>query len=502
METIIEKIPRWARDRIGYQCLVDTFAIGCVDIKNKAGLYAENVYGDKVSTLRWHECDEKYHYGNGYYGGDLNGISYAVKEYFNELGVDLLYLTPIFEAGTNHKYDSIDYKKIDKQFGTMEDFKRLVSLCKKNNIRLILDGVFNHSSSMHEWYLKANEGIKGYKDFYKRNREGYILFWRGVKTLPVLNHENEEVRKYLYESEDGVILFWLNEGIDGFRLDAAEELGKKPISLIRKNMKKKYPDSLLIGEIIDSYGKEWLSSGLLDGLMNYVFRGATVNFLTGKNNGNKYLKELTKMYNEYPKEKLYVSWNIISTHDTNRMLYDLDGDESLFKMAVILQFTYPGVPLIYYGDELGMYPGKKGSGNRASMEWDCFNSYKRYFANHDKSIEPMEWDKVNRFNSYQQFYKHIIRVRKNYTVFSYGDFIPLYSDNDAIAYIRLHENKAAFICVNRSNFDRNIKINIPKDTMDKSLVLTCVYGGNSDIDLSKENIEFRMEGRNSYLFVN
>ena len=119
----------------------------------------------------------------------MPGVSNAINNYLADLGINMLYMTPVFAAESNHKYDTVNYKEIDKQFGTLDDFKDLVNTCHKHDMKLILDGVFNHTSSLHEWYKKAKQGIKPYSDFYKKNSDGYFLTWAGVETLPLLNHE-------------------------------------------------------------------------------------------------------------------------------------------------------------------------------------------------------------------------------------------------------------------------------------------------------------------------
>ena len=153
--------------RIGYQCFVDSFAISQESIEDKAERYQGNVYTAQSKLLSWNSESEDYCYGNRFYGGDLNGLTNAAQKYLAELGVNLLYMTPVFKALTNHKYDTVDYKLIDPQFGTLADFEKLIQTCHQNDIKLILDGVFNHTSSEHEWYQKARQGIEPFTDYYK-----------------------------------------------------------------------------------------------------------------------------------------------------------------------------------------------------------------------------------------------------------------------------------------------------------------------------------------------
>ncbi len=451
-------------------------------------------YGCQKVKLEWHEIDTTLHHSSGYYGGNLKGLSDSVN-YFKDLGVNLLYLTPIFEAVSNHKYDTVNYERIDPHFGSEKDLFDLIENCHKNDIRIILDGVFNHTSIEHEWYKKAVSGDERFKKYYKINDEGYILFWNGIMTLPVLDHSNPEVQDYFYFSEDSIVKHWLKLGIDGWRLDVAERLGKETLANIRASMLEVNPDALLIGEVVETYGKEWLQDGLLDGVMNYVFKGVTSNFFSGRIDAKEYMRELNQMYAEYPSQKLRASWNLITTHDTHRMLFEVDSDESLFKIAAIIQFTYPGAPVIYYGDELGVRMGEKEVNNRAGMDWKCVKSYDLY-----KKSQPMPWEDLDRYNSYHQFYKHIIWLRKNYPVLATGDFLPIFADDKVAAFMRTSNQGNAFVIFNTGE-NRSIKFSIPDFVLDKSLVMQCKYGGNTPLHLNKKEMDFYIGSRNAYIFI-
>lgn len=487
--------------KIGYQCFVDSFSIGSEDLGVKFSSINDKVYDKEVKLLEWDEEYDEYCYGYGYYGGDLIGVKKAAENYLSGFGINLLYLTPIFSAESNHKYDSLNYKEIDKRFGTIGNFKELVKICSDKGISLILDGVFNHTSSNHEWFKKAKLGDKIYSDFYKKNNEGYYLNWGGVETMPLLNHDNSSVQKYFYLDNDSVVPFWLNLGAGGWRLDVAEGLGKEVILKIKKSISSRFNDKILYGEVVDSYGREWLGEDLLDGVMNYVFLGNVVNFLTNKINGEKLLFELSKMYNEYPVENLMMSWNIISTHDTNRMIYEVGGDENLFKIAVALQFTYPGVPMIYYGDELGITPGKKDYNNRKGMDWEKVNILDLKLKAPWKIVQPMDWKRANELGSFNFYYKHMIWLRKNYQALVEGEFLPVFSNEDIIAFFRIYDDKFIFTLVNRGR-QQKIKINIPKEIYKLKPALKGLHGPLSSLDCSKPTIEICAYAQNSYILAN
>ena len=491
----------WSKKVIGYQCFVDSYSIGHKSLPEKAMHYPEKVYNHQTRLLNWLEEFDEYCYGYAFYGGDLSGIINSINSYLAEFGIDMLYLTPIFKAESNHKYDTVDYKTIDPQFGALDTFKRLVQACHNHQIKLILDGVFNHTSCHHPWYLNALEGKTPYNEYYKKDENGHFLNWNGVETLPLLNHDHPDIREYFYGAPQSIVKYWLEQGADGWRLDVAERLGKDVIKRIKQSIRSDLTGKVLYGEIIETYGVEWLGDNLLDGAMNYVFLGNTVNFLKNKINGETFLYELDKMYNEYPKAQLYNSWNIISSHDTNRMIYEVDGNENLFKIAFILQFTYPGIPMIYNGDELGILPGEKNKDNRQGLDWQRVNILKLKEREPWKTVQPMDWKKVNQYSSFFFFYRHLIWLRKNYKVLIEGDFVPAYKDNDIIAYFRCLDGKQyALIIVNKGG-TKEIKIEIPEHIRKNKPVLKGVHGPVGEVKLFDKYLPVTVYSQNSYIFI-
>lgn len=486
--------PDWANYCIGYQCFIDSFA----KTEDAQVTDQTKVYNQQAYQLDWEARDQDYHYGRGFYGGNLKGIDKVAQTYLSDLGITMLYLTPIFKAESNHKYDTLDYQTIDPQFGTLDDFKQLINTCNQHEIKVILDGVFNHVSSNHPWHQEAITGNEDFLNRFKRNKEGFIMHWEGVQTMPLLNHHHPEVKKYFYTGPDSIINEWIKLGASGWRLDVAERLGKQVIRAINHNLKQYHPQALLIGEVVETYGTPWLQDGLLDGLMNYVFRGVTVKFLQKTIDAKQYLAELDQMVQQYPYEKLLKSWNILSTHDTNRMLYDVGGDESFFKMAVVAQFTYPGMPMIYYGDEIGMQSGKKEISNRMGMDWESVRIGKQYGA---WNGDPMAWEITRRYNSYHEFYKYMIWIRKNNPVFIEGNFIPVEISESCLAYFRVNDKQNALIIINRDS-NQDIVIDVPTSIELKSASFRCLYGQDGHIHVKHGKIKFYAHGRNAYIFVN
>ncbi|MDZ7724579.1 MAG: alpha-amylase family glycosyl hydrolase [candidate division KSB1 bacterium] len=424
----------------------------------------------------------------------------AVREYLSDLGINLLYLTPIFEAESNHKYDTLNYKRIDPQFGSMHDFRALLADCHEHDIKLILDGVFNHTSCNHEWFKRAEQGIEPFVHYYKRNQDGYFIKWAGVETLPVLNYKHPDVRSALYAGDDSVVKYWLNKGIDGWRLDVAEKLGKPVIRDIKSVMKPRFSNRMLVGEVVETYGRDWLGPELLDGVMNYVFLGTTVKYLTGVETAETFLKHLSDMYDSYPRPQLYASWNIISTHDTNRMAYEVNGNENLFKMAVTLQFTYPGVPMIFYGDEIGLHPGKKDRDNRNGMDWDRVDLLKLKERDPGRTVLPMDWDKTNQASSIHFFYKHMIWMRNECPALVRGAFVPLYADENVLAFARVSEHQAVVVLLNRGT-KTEVTFSVPSQLRSVASVVSSQHGPLQQLDLSGVSVHVTLETENIYVFV-
>ncbi|MBN1155814.1 glycoside hydrolase family 13 protein [candidate division KSB1 bacterium] len=493
-------IPSWVSTRIGYQCFVDSFSIGDGSIVDKGSIYSRKTYDRESRRLDWDQEFDEYCYGYSYYGGDLQGVARAVDNYLADFGVNMIYMTPIFKAESNHKYDTLDYKQIDPHFGTMDDFEHLLKISHSLDIKIILDGVFNHTSSNHDWYQRAMRGEKPYVDYFRKNKEGYFLKWAGIDTMPLIDHSQPAIRDIFYESDDSIIPYWLNRGADGWRLDVAEGLGKEVIRSIKASIRKRFTDKLLIGEVVDSYGKDWLGPDLLDGVMNYVFLGTTVNFLNNKITGEEYLNELTKMYEQYPQENLYTSWNIISTHDTNRMLFEVGGNENLFKMAVALQFTYPGIPMIYYGDEIGLISGQKDISNRRGMNWEAIDLLKLKAREPWKPVIPMDWKRVNQYSSFYFYYKHLIWLRKNMPVLTHGEFIPLYADKTCVCYLRRLDDKIAFVLINNGE-NRDVRIPVPERIRRLKPELKRGHGPLNSIDLTGDTLDIHAYAQNTYIYL-
>jgi len=378
------------RGKIGYQIFPDRFF-------NYGNTY-ENLL-DWNEPVRSHENQEY-----DFYGGTLKGIEKKI-DYLKKLDIDFLYLTPIFKANTNHRYDAVDFKKTDERLGSEEDLISLNNKLKNSSIELFLDIALNHTSKYS--VLKENP------DFYTGKN------WADVENLPELNLENNTLKDYLFRNNDSVIKYYMARGINNWRLDCAYDLGYDFLKELKDELKKF--NTKIIGEIW-SYPKKWTE--VTDGIMNYYYYGLIKNLLSGEISGNLFSEILEDTYKDCGTD-IFKCWNMLSSHDTPR-IKDVFGN--LWKIALTLQFTLPGSPLIYYGEELGF------SGNG-----DPF------------CRETMKWEKTKEKNEISDFYKILIHEFKNSEGLNSGDFIKLYSENkNIIAFERYSEKirETRFVLIN------------------------------------------------------
>lgn len=338
-----------------------------------------------------------------FFGGNFSGIQKKL-EYIKSLGVSAVYLSPVFEAESNHKYDTGDYLKTDEMFGDEKEFKELLKTAKERGIQIICDGVFNHTGADSVYFNKYghyesvgayNSKKSPYYGWYSFNvwPDDYRCWW-GIKILPAVNGENREFINFITNK---VIDKWMSAGVDSWRLDVADELSDKMLGALRTKIKSKNPEGLIIGEVWEdasnktSYGKrrKYLQGGQLDSVMNYPLKDAIISFV--KYGDAQTLAETLEYQQEnYPKQVIDCLMNILGTHDTMRILTALGTNrqfenkdemadfslsdeeyktaEEKLKAACVLQMFLPGVPCIYYGDEAGMQ-GCADPFNRRCYPW-------------------------------------------------------------------------------------------------------------------------------------
>ncbi len=448
--------PDWIKGGVIYQIFPDRFYASGTKKAETEGRWLRDDWG---ALPEWKQDGSIYTLCNDFFGGDLKGIEQKL-DYIDSLGVTCIYLNPIFLASSNHRYNTADYEKIDTLLGTEEDF---ISLCKsahERNIKIILDGVFSHTGDDSKYFDKYGKHGGAYTNknssyfsWYKFNNwpHDYHSWW-GVKTLPEVNEDDEGFLDYIC-GENGILRYWLRLGADGWRLDVADELPDIFLDRLRTAIKTEKPDAFILGEVWEdasnkfSYGsrRRYFEGRQLDSVMNYPLASAIIDYAKYGNAEGLSETVLTLIEN-YPKTCLDSLMNHVGTHDTARILTMLGRDGAIpesreaqskvvlnehetetaikrLKITSLLQYTLPGIPSLYYGDEAGM----QGYGDpfcRGCYPWDNQN---QELLNH---------------------YKMLGRIRKNTTALTSGEFIPLVAENGVFAFLRKCDSETLLIAAN------------------------------------------------------
>lgn len=478
--------PEWFRKSVVYQIFPDRFYNG-----NENGEFL----GNRTDIIKrsWGEVPyykpEQFggeYRANDFYGGNLKGIEKKL-DYLAELGVGALYLNPIFKAYSNHKYDTGNYMEIDPSFGTQEDFERLCKKAEEFGIKIVLDGVFNHTGSNSLYFNKDGE-YESLGAYQSNNSPFYEWFtfteypekyesWWGMKTLPSVNEKTESYRDYIINSENSVVKHWLRKGAGGWRLDVVDELPGFFVKELRNAVKSVDNDAVIIGEVWEdasnkcSYGeqREYFLGAELDSVMNYPLRSAFIDLARRNIDAVEFDKRIMSLKENYPRPAYYALLNFLSSHDVERIMtavsdapqkysvnkdfmagYRLEGDEFLnavkrVRQIVMMIMLMPGVPCIFYGDERGM-EGYADPFCRGCIDWNNCND------------ELMQW------------YKKAISVRKSSPVFVNGEFETLYKENYSYAFIRYIEDERYIVCANFSAETQWMRIDVAR------LGITCLDG--------------------------
>lgn len=368
------------------------------------------------------------------FGGNIKGIIDRL-DYISDLGINCIYLTPIFQSDSNHKYDVIDYYEIDKSFGDKTTFKRLVDECHKYGIRVILDAVFNHTSQKFFAFQDVMEKGRNsiYRDWYFFRDDDSFETFGNVKSMPKINTTNPSVKDYFFN----VAEYWIKDfGIDGWRLDVANEIDHKFWREFRERIKKIKGDALIVGEVWDG-AESYLEGDQFDSSMNYPFMYILIDYFA-KNiiDTHKFSHLINNLFARYKKFTRTILLNLLDSHDTSRFLYECNDDLEKFKMAVFFQMTCIGIPMILYGDEIGLSGGHEPDSRMA-----------------------MDFNKAG--SDLHSFYKRMIRIRKENEALRRGEFKTILVENDVYAYSRYTKDKELIIVFN--NGDKEVEIFIPSD---------------------------------------
>ena len=411
--------PESIKGKVFYQIFPDRF---CEGVENKPMPFADRIYqADKHAEPFWQPNEVGGHLNEDYFGGDLKGIQQKLP-YLHEMGVDFIYLNPIFEAHSNHRYNTADYLNVDPLLGTNEDFEALCTAAQKYGIGIVLDGVFSHTGSDSRYfnregrygeggaYRDPNSPYRCWYDFGPQYKGGYRSWW-GFETLPEVNEETPSYVEFI-TGEGGVIDTWLRRGAAGFRLDVADELPDEFIEKVRTAVKRVGPDKFLLGEVWEdasnkvAYGETrcYCTGDTLDSVMNYPVREAILNFVMGKTSASTFVRLIHHQEEVYPAQFRYALMNLVGSHDRCRALNILAGRECQelskadqqhvhlnveeyelavrrYKLCIDLLCALPGCATVYYGDEVGL-TGCHDPWNRRAFPWGREDkSLQKYVAN-------------------------------------------------------------------------------------------------------------------------
>jgi cyclomaltodextrinase / maltogenic alpha-amylase / neopullulanase len=450
--------PTWVKHAVFYQIFPDRFTSGKQTRKRL------------LRSPTWEKWDAPPTL-QGYKGGDLWGVIEQLN-YLQDLGITAIYFTPIFQSTSNHRYHTHDYYQVDPLLGGNKAFLELLNQAHQRNIKIVLDGVFNHVSrgfiffsdilengpyspwldwfKIHDWPLSAYDGS------LPANYEG----WVDNRALPVFNHANPDVREYIME----VAEYWVKEGIDGWRLDVPFEITVPGFwQEFRDRVKAINPEAYIVGEIWTD-ARQWLDGTQFDGVMNYLFTGPTLAFTGGDRIHMKYVEgpsyepyppltapayaaKIQNLLKLYPWEIQLTQLNLLASHDTARVP-TITGIEdggapaesrTSVELATLLLFTFPGAPSIYYGDEVGLLGGIDPDSRRGFPP------------------EP-RWDKT-----LLSYHRQLIALRHAFSALQTGAYIPLYAEGNVYVFARVLAEEQLIIAVNVGSATEQIVCSIPAE---------------------------------------
>lgn len=431
--------PDWVKNAVFYQIFPDRFA------KSRRVFKPANLEPwDSMPTSQ------------GYKGGDLLGVLEHL-DHIQELGCTAIYFTPIFQSACNHRYHTHDYYQVDPLLGGNAALRELLEACHARDIKVVLDGVFNHASrgffpfndilengpysAWIEWFTVEGWPLSPYDGSKPANYRS----WVNNRALPCFNTDNPEVREYIMQIAE----YWLRFGIDGWRLDVPFEIETPGFwQEFRSRVKAINPEAYIVGEVWHD-ARQWLQGDQFDGVMNYLFTGPTIAFTAGSRVrpelgegrsyeitppliGMSYADKIDWLMRLYPWDIQLTQLNLLDSHDTARMVSIASKDRASVHLATLLMMSFPGAPSIYYGDEIGL-PGELDPDCRRTMPWD----------------QPESWDQET-----LAYHKALITLRREHSALRTGTFHRLYADLDVYAFLRQNADERVIVAVNVSNEPR------------------------------------------------
>jgi len=454
--------PDWAKGATIYQIFPDRFRkCGDCDLTGKLTPYT--VHNDWYEEVGWRPTDNGVVLNNDFYGGNFKGITEKM-DYIASLGTTILYLNPISKSFSSHRYDTGDYKVPDPMLGTLEDFREMIDCAHAHGIKVILDGVYSHTGSNSPYFNREGQfdSVGAFNSKESPYYSWYTFYswphaynsWWSFDTLPTVNKMDPAFVEYIITGEDSVIAFWLKQGVDGFRLDVADELPDEFIKLLRDRVKQINPDAYVLGEVWEdasnktAYNRRrtYFTGGELDSVMNYPFRTAIINFVRGFDSGKGLKDTVMSIVENYPQEVVHCNMNLLGTHDTARILTalvdDFDGSREekakrrlsrnsfdvaydRLLMATFLQYTLPGSPSLYYGDEA------------------CMEGYRDPF-----NRRPYPWGRED--PELLEHFQRLGQLRKDHPALRLGDTRFFEAGDKHVGFLRSYEDETLKIYVNRS----------------------------------------------------
>lgn len=438
--------PDWVKHAVFYQIFPDRFA------------KSQHPHKRLLQNVSW-EAWEDMPTIHGYKGGDLWGVIEQL-DYLHDLGVNAVYFTPIFQSASNHRYHTHDYYQVDPMLGGNRAFHDLLEACHDRNMKVVLDGVFNHASRgfffFHDilengpnspwvdWFRIEDWPLSAYNGEFPANYAG----WDNNRALPVFNHDNPEVREYIMEIAE----HWIKLGIDGWRLDVPFEVTTPGFwQEFRDRVKAINPDAYIVGEVwLDA--REWLDGTQFDGVMNYLFAGPTIAFTAGDRVdieqiqgraydphpplfAHEYAKKMQELLQLYPWEIQLTQLNLLASHDTARLISIAGGDKDSVKLATLLLLTFPGAPSIYYGDEVGL-PGKLDPDSRRGFPLQA------------------SWEQ-----DVLEYHRDLIAIRHSYPALRTGDYKILFAEGTVYVFARTLGAQELIVAVNVGTESVNVSVN-------------------------------------------
>jgi cyclomaltodextrinase / maltogenic alpha-amylase / neopullulanase len=459
--------PTWVKDAIFYQIFPDRFAKSKL---NPAG---------SLPFEPWDSAPTPH----GFKGGDLYGVIEKL-DYLQDLGITAIYFNPIFASASNHRYHTFDYYKVDPLLGGNEALKKLLEEAHKRDLRVVLDGVFNHASRgfwqfhhvletgdgspYRDWFYYDPERLSRRKHWgaYPTPHEEKLLKnedslttigyrgWWNLPALPKFNTNTPAVREFLFD----VAEYWIKFGIDGWRLDVPAEIDDDEFwREFRRRVRAVNPEAYIVGEVWHE-AQRWLQGDQFDAVMNYLFTAASLSFFAGLHlnmnlvaqagglkdrvrnmHAHEFANEMDRILNLYPSDITAAQLNLLDSHDMPRFLSCVNGDKDALKLAWLLMFTIPGAPCIYYGDEIGLDGGHDPE-CRKSFPWD-----------------ESKWD-----HELLEYAKSCILLRKEHATLRRGEYKRIYAEGDLMAFARIFNNETLLIALNVSNEHKTMELHTPK----------------------------------------